>query len=159
MISKTRLGFIGAALTLMSVSVCADTLNDWVQEVALTRQDALAIINQQTIEFVFVGQHRGCEQVAALQRGGPQINFEICGQEVRDKHSVAPLWPADDGSRTMLTMVVNHALNQGQFQATDPNGYLIFARRQSAIGACVTLSVNISYAGDLVDRDTRRICH
>ena len=59
----------------------------------------------------------------------------------------------------VFSSVVNNAILHGEASQTDSNGYLISSRTLNAASAsCKTLETIISFDGDLVDKDVRKVC-
>ncbi len=161
--NSKHLAVVVAGLLLASASVHARGVDPYVVQVAQTRQDAVAVANGKPVMVVYVGERATsdgqCADVAVLWKGAPQQNFQVCGGRALDKHSVAPSWPIDATSREVLRLVVGEALRNGASRGVDANGYQISARRTLDVGACSQVDVIVSYDGDLVDRDTKRVCH
>lgn len=150
--------FVLAAALAASAPVLGAGISDYVLRAARMQQNTAGIANGRAAQIVYVGEHGGCSQVAVLWKGTPQQNFQVCGGRVQDKHSVAPSWPVDGPARQLLAMVVQQAMLAGQSAATDANGYLIAAQRANDFGQCATVDIKVSYDGDLVDRDIRKVC-
>ena len=149
---------VGAALLVASFQALGGGIDDYVLLAAQTRQNTAAVVNDRAARVVYVGEHASCSQVAVLWKGTPQQNFQVCQGKIQDKHSVAPLWPADSSSKQLLSMIVEDALRYGQASSVDPNGYRISARGFTDVAGCGNVEVLISYDGDLSDMDVRRVC-
>lgn len=153
-----RLVIAIAGLSLAS-SVCAQSVGDFVNVTADARKDIVGVVSGAQAEFVYVGQYKGCDQVAVIWRDRPQQNFERCGQgQAQDKHSLEPGWPTDDSTQDLLQMMVQNAMRYGHANTTDKNGYQIDVQRLPDVGGCAAVEAKVSYAGDLVDRAIHRAC-
>ena len=58
----------------------------------------------------------------------------------------------------VFSSVVNNAILHGEASQTDSNGYLISSRTLNAAMPAETLETIISFDGDLVDKDVRKVC-
>lgn len=133
-------------------------IEDSVLLAAQMHQNTAAVINGRPARVVYVGEHGGCSQVAVIWKGTPQQNFQVCGNQVQDKHSVAPAWPEDKASQEVLFMVAQDAMRYGHAAGVDGNGYRIAANISPDMGGCMHVEVLISYDGDLSGMYERRQC-
>lgn len=149
---------VGVALLAAGKGAQAQPLHEAVRLVAQSGTEMVVMIAGKPAQVIYAGQFNGCDQVAVQRQRSSQQNFEVCNGTVRDKHSVAPSWPVDGSVRQMLSMVVEQALLRGHSRAVDSNGYLINAARQFDVGACSSVTVKVTYGGDLVDYAVQRVC-
>lgn len=149
---------MGAAFLTYGGAAQAQPLHEAVRLVAQSGTEMVVMVAGKPAQVIYAGQFNGCEQVAVQRQRSSQQNFEVCNGTVRDKHSVAPSWPVDGSVRQMLAMVVEQALMRGHARSMDSNGYLIAATRQFDVGACSTVTVKVTYGGDLVDHAVQRVC-
>ncbi|QOZ83768.1 MULTISPECIES: hypothetical protein [Chromobacterium] len=136
----------------------AGELSEAVSIVARTHQTTQATTQGHAAYVIYVGQFNDCEAVSARSNGHDQ-HFRICGNNVIDRHSVAPTWPEGPGNKRVLAAVVQNAILYGQNSQSDNDGYLIQARALGAVGSsCKNLEVLISFDGDLVDHALKNVC-
>lgn len=137
----------------------AATTHEVITAAAMSKMSSQVTVNGVEAEAVYVGEVSRCQSIALVRNGGKFIeNFRVCDGEVRPRNTVSPAWDEEVGKRTLSSVVIN-ALNHGQAQQQDENGYLISARTMGALNMnCRNIEVIVSYDGDFVDRGLRQIC-
>lgn len=129
-----------------------------VRSVAESKVAINTTIHGMQAEVVYVGQFDSCDSVSIVWPRDRIENFRICNNEIHARNNVSPSWDGE-GQAAIFRSVINNATIHGQAKQKDTNGYIISARTMNALNDdCKILETIISYDGDLVDRDLRKIC-
>jgi len=143
------------ALPLTSYAI---DIQDAVRSVAGSKITMSTTINLMPAEVVYVGEVDSCESVSIVWPRKRIENFRICNNEIYNRNTVSPSWDGD-GQMAIFSSVFKNAILHGEAKQKDSNGYVISARTLNALnGNCKVLETIISYDGDLVDRDLRKVC-